>query len=526
MPRNLSHLKLHTEEAQNELASVAGFDLTGLLTSFADATGWIPRPAKTGPHQQFGEPASEDQPLLPLKRRVKLVCRDPMDGMLDMEHDAHLGASSEIEAWALLEQIDGLVQELRKTEQVIERQEAQMATSVGVSIRKDEGELLNERLAESLKRAVEQTGSDAAALYLLDESTSQLNMRCCDGLPTSALAKDPRELRGSLADLEALMGNAVLIEDTSLAKEWNCPENFAAAMCLPIGTPTMPQGTIWLWSNHLRDFEAHDIEIAKAAADKILVDIERSVLAEEVLKNRELDRQLESASLVQSARLPSQQQAVHPDYQIAGWTFQGHSLGGNFHNWSMNRHDHLCTAMCSAVSGGAAGSLVATSIQTVVEACWDSRHKPSQILRKANDLLWQVEDGDWRASLSYAKIHPESGSLEYALAGDIQMFLVGPRGARRLTGTSAYLAEQPDTSFHNETVYLEGGELLICASTHVLGGELYGGITQDALLQVAKTMYDEKVEDIVDHLARMLPARSEDNRCGFDRSLVILRRDF
>ena len=45
----------------------------------------------------------------------------------------------------------------------------------------------------------------------------------------------------------------------------------------------MPHGTLWLWSEHVRDFTAIDIDVAKAAADKILVDIERTVLADEVL---------------------------------------------------------------------------------------------------------------------------------------------------------------------------------------------------------------------------------------------------
>lgn len=523
MPRKLSHLKLHTEEAQNENLSNSGFDLPSLLTSFTHATGWVPRPLQGKPHQQFG--ATGEEVDLPLKRRVKLVPDEPMDGILDAEDMNGWNITSEDEAWALLEQIDGLVKDLKTTERVVERQEAQMATSVGVSIRKDEGELLTDRLRESLKRAVEQTGSDAAALYLLDDTTSQLKMRCCEGLPTAALSEEPRELRGSMADLEALMGNAVLVEDTRLAKDWNCPQDFAAAMCLPIGTPTMPQGTIWLWSNHLRDFESHDVEVAKSAADKILVDIERSVLAEEVLKNRQVDRELDSASLIQSARLPSNQ-PLHPDYEIAGWTFQGQSLGGNFHNWAMNRRGQVCATVGSALTSGAAGSLVATSIQTVIEACWDSRHKPSQILRKANDLLWQIEEGDWRASLSYLTIHPESGSLEYALIGDIQMLLISPRGARRLRGNPSYLAEQPDTSFHNESVMLEGGELLIVASGNTLGGEDTQGITQDTLLEVAQEMLEDKVEDIVDHLARQLPMENREEHQGFDRSLMVLRRVF
>ena len=49
----------------------------------------------------------------------------------------------------------------------------------------------------------------------------------------SSKPDDGYEFDRIIADLEALMGNAVLIENTKLAGEWNCPENFAAGLCLP-----------------------------------------------------------------------------------------------------------------------------------------------------------------------------------------------------------------------------------------------------------------------------------------------------
>ncbi|MEC8558316.1 MAG: SpoIIE family protein phosphatase [Planctomycetota bacterium] len=530
MPRkSSSHLKLHTEDSTarlaEELASMGKLDIQDLVSVFADATGWVPRPIQGTPHQR--ELAAEGV-VLPLRTRVELVCSDPIDGLLD----AGIGAgktghiTSETEAWALLEQVDALIQKLKEAETTIELQEAQLATSLGVSIRPEEAELLAERLKESLQRACEQTVSDAAAIYLLDDTTSELKMRAAIGLSSDALTQPPRQLRGALADLEALMGNAVLVENTKLAPEWNCPQDFAAALCLPIGSPTMPQGTIWLWSDHIRDFTSSDIEVARAASDKILVDIERSVLADEVLRTRATRRQIEEASMVQSSRLPSRQ-PLHHDYEISGWTFQGQALGGNFHTWTVNKNQEICVALGAAVSHGPSGSLIATSVQTVVETCWNARHKPSQVLRKANDILWDVEDGDWRSSLCYVQIHPESGAAEIALTGDTQAFILTAHGVRRLNGTPTPIAEQPDTRFYNEHVNLEGGELLILASADVLGGLERGGFSQDGLLEVVTEMQEESVEEIADHIARLLPMSGVDKQpLDSDRSLVVLRRRF
>ncbi len=528
MARKLpAHLKLHVD--QDVLAAGTAyshkFDLAQTLRAFTEATGWLPRPIGGTPHHPFNICRDSDTPLLPLRQRMQLISNEPMDGMLDADELPYLLGTSEEVAWALLEQIDGLIQAVELSEKTIRAQEAQLATALGVSIRPDESEALAGRLQESLHRAAELTCSDAAALYLLDDATSQLKMRSCWGMPTAALSKPPRDLRGSLADLEALMGNAVLLENTRLAPEWHCPENYAAALCVPIGSPTMPHGTLWLWSDHVRDFSTSDIDAAKAAGDKILVDIERSVLADEVLKTRGLNRQVESASLVQSSRLPSNQR-LHADYEIGGWTFQGQALGGNFHNWTVNRQGLICATVGAASSHGAAGALVATSLQTVVEACWNVNHKPSQVMRKANDMLWSAQDGDWLSSLCYVQVEPESGLTQLALAGNIQAFVVGSRGFRPLSGTSTPLALQPDTRFENQRLRLEAGELLLIASADVVGGIHRGGFSQDALLSIVRELHDDAVEDIADHIARLLPMLADDSAIEADRSLLILRRRF
>ncbi len=528
MARKLpAHLKLHVDNDRGAIASASSprvFDLAATLHAFSNATGWLPRSQGGTPHHPLEANPVRDEPVRPLQQRVQLVSSLPMDGLLDADDFDYFQGTSEAVAWALLEQIDALVQGLHAAERAIERQEAQLAMALGVSIRPDESEVLASKLAEALHRAAELTGSDAAALYLLDETTSELKMRSCWGMPTSALAKPARDLRGSLADLEALMGNAVLLENTALASEWNCPENYAAAMCVPIGSPTMPHGTLWLWSDHVRDFSPADIDAAKAAGDKILSDIERSVLADEVLKTRGLNRQFESASLVQSSRLPTAQ-PLHDDYEIGGWTYQGQALGGNFHTWTVNRKRQICAALGAAVKQGAAGALVATSVQTVVETCWNSNHKPSQILRKANDILWATEDGDWRSSLCYLQIHPESGSTQLSLAGSIQAFIVGARGFRLLGGNTTALAVQPDSQFDNQQLYLEAGELLVVASADVVGGMQRGGFSQDALLKIVRDMQDESVSDIADHLARLLPVLDPAS-CVADRSFMLVRRRF
>lgn len=519
-----THLRIHVESnhAQNASEAQQVFDIQRLMNDFTEATGWQPRALLTDRHRKASATNVKINKPVPIRQRVNLVNISPVDGMLDAEDLLAIPMTSENSAWALLESIDAMVQRLRDVEEVLQKQEAQLTKQVGVSVRGDDPNGLSERLQESLHRAVEMTCSDAAAIYLLDDSTSELKMRACWGMDTGALAKPARNLRGSLADLEALMGNAVLLENTRVAPEWNCPEEYAAALCVPIGSPTMPHGTLWLWSDHIRDFQATDIESAKAAADKILSDIERSVLADEVLKTRKLSRQVEQASLLQSTRLPSNQ-ALHDDYDLAGWTHQAAALGGHFHTWHYNTRGQICAAIGGAAVDGVAGSIVATCVQTVVEAFWNTVHRPIQVIRKANDLLWNAEDGDWRFSLCYLQLHADSGSLQLNLAGQLQAYLITNRGHRMVAGDAMQLGQQADANFTDSQIYLEAGEILVIASAGVTNPDK-GGFQQEQFLKLMRDMYDDPASEIADHIAQQLANSSGSEQ--LDRSLLVLRRRF
>lgn len=526
--RTPTHLKLVRAEdsvTDSSASAMEGFDLNRLLDAFAEATGWricknVIANEKRSHLRQFSDNSG---PRLSASDRMRLVPDCTLDGMLDVD-DSILMASQQA-AMSLLEQIDGLVQSLQDAEASIQAQEAQLATTIGLSIRAEESEMLAGRMQECLKRVTMQTVSDAAAVYLLDDNTSELKMRSCWGLSSSALAKPARPLRGALADLEALMGNAVLLENTAFAPEWNCPEKFQAALCLPIGTPHAPHGTLWLWSDHVRDFSTLDIEAAKAACDMILADIQRSVLTEEVLQSREINRSAESASLLQSSRLPSSE-PLHRDYEIAGWTFQGASLGGNFHAWTLNRFSEIIAVLGDAEAKGHAGALVSTTVQSVIEAVWNVRHEPKQSLRKINDLLWAIPDGDWRCSLSYLQLDSSTGHGLIGIAGTTQAYIVNARGYRILGSTETHLGEQPDTLFKTQQLQLEGGDMLVMASGDLVSGLLHGGFSQTALLDTIRQMQEEPVQEVVDHLARMLPMKVSQGQTDPDRSLVVLRKRF
>ncbi|MFO1063472.1 MAG: PP2C family serine/threonine-protein phosphatase [Pirellulales bacterium] len=526
--KQVPHLRVHRAEDDVELAAQSGNSehsaVRRLLSAFAEATGWEVR--ATDPHvtqehltAAFGWPDSD------LRKRVKLINSAPVDGLLDESDFFECTTTSEQSAWSLLESIHDMAARLRDCEAAVARQEAELAAGLSVTLPGDEAEdSLYQSIEEALQRAVIATGSDAAAVYLLDDSTSTLKMRACFGMPKSSLAKPPRMLRGALADLEALLGNAVLLENISVAPDWNSPEAYAAGLCVPIGSATMPHGTLWLWSDHIRDFSTVDIESAKDASDKILGDIERRVLSSEVLRVRSAVKQLDAAGFVQSSLLPDSQ-PLHADFDIGGFTTHADALGGSFHTWNITPQEQMIAAVGAAASQGVAGALVSARLHTVLDIYDGGKNNPSELLRRANDLMWGLDDADWRCSLGVVSINPANGAAQLACAGSIRAFIIGQRGYRLLSAHAPMLGLQPDSVFKSISLQLEPGDILMLAPESLLASEIQGGLTQETLLGLLLARHEEPLGELASEISQLLPL-SDERRVLADQSLILVRRRF
>ena len=110
--------------------------------------------------------------------------------------------------------------ELLATRHALWQREAELAAGVPLVLRRRRRDMppLGERLEAVLRGGAEAIGCQAAALYLLDPATTELKLRSSWGLPRKRLTDPARPLRGALADLEALLGHAVVLTDDRVAR--------------------------------------------------------------------------------------------------------------------------------------------------------------------------------------------------------------------------------------------------------------------------------------------------------------------
>jgi serine phosphatase RsbU (regulator of sigma subunit) len=511
-----AHLRLHVEERIDEQPTQSAAELTPLLRAFEQATGWQLRyePSPAG----LGEVWSTTIDGGAGQAAGRLVLAEPQTDKPEQS-----GPAAELhQARPLALAIGGLLSEVNRLRHALWQREAELAAGVPVAARPNEEPHLAERLESVLKGGVEAVGCQAAGLYLLDETTSELKLRASVGLPPERLLAPPRPLRGAMADLEALVGHAVVLEDTSLLPHWKCPENFPAAVCVPVSSPSIPLGTLWIYSDKLRDFSPEETNLIEIVAGRLAADLEREMLLAAGAEAKTRDKQFDAAARWLSDRLPSVAPLLD-HYDIAGWTRQADGLGGDFHDWSVLPDGRVALAVADAAGRQLEGALEAASLHAALKAHAGYRHDSAELLSRLNDTLMTASPGDQRASLAYALLDPDKGQLELALAGDCGAILVRAEDRCVITTDSPPLGQTAETSFLRDQSRLAAGDFLILVSGGVRRAIDAAGlrIGEAAIASLAGRHLRDTSAGVVARLRRLLEQHDE---LADDLSLLVLKR--
>lgn len=437
---------------------------------------------------------------------------------------AHKPALHRAAAAALASALSDVITELDQTRAALWRREAELAAGVPIAARPEEEQHLAQRLEAVLAGGAEAVGCCAAALYLLDDATSHLKLRACWNLPHEKLLEAPRPLKGSIADLEALVGHAVVIEDTSLLPHWHVPEDFPSAVCVPVSSPSTPLGTLWLFADEQRDFTSHETNLVEIVAGRIASDLERELLLSEGVQAKRVQLEWNGAVAWQQQRLPKLP-LIAEGWQAAGWTSQADGIGGDFYDWSMLDDGRLTLAVGDAHGAMLQAGLIATAAQAALRCHAAYKHEPQSLLERLNQTLWTSSTGDEFASFFYGLVDPISGELAFSLAGSTSLFLVQAGEPELITTGSLPLGAQPEAEFQTWQRKLQAGDVLLAMSEGVLQARDQGGLRlgEGAIMTLLRRASHLPAAELAQHIRDLVESHCP-KRLGMDRTVLVLKR--
>lgn len=464
-----SYLRIHRGNNPSSKKMIPSHDsMSGFWDAYSDVTGW-----------------RIDQRAI----RGDVVELIPTVGMETTERGISNGVSK-LAATRLAESANRLAEELQMNRAAMRRQEIELASRAPVMANDTDRSRIADRIEETLSELASACQCGAAAIYLLDEETQNLKARAVFGLPTSRLEQPPRPLRGSRADLEAMVREVVLIEDLDATDfdTWNCPEPYAAGICASISSQGIPIGTLWLFSETKKPFSNAESAAARFAASQIGLELEHlSYVGQSVTKDD--GEPLRDLAQWQYESLPIGS-VVAEGWRVDGLIESPNDWAIGWHVWDVLPDGTIMISLAEAVDRSVKGAMGATIARAALAAHTGYRHSPSQLIQRISDTLWQTSTAEQLMSLLYARVDPETGEGEVVSAGSINAMIANRYGFRPiLDGPSDPLNTNIDCHAVVKSFRLLQGETLM-AYTSALGcsGEIQAvlGSTLRQAMQVGE----------------------------------------
>jgi len=533
-------LKLYTEQppAAFDPCFEAGGSLVHLCKAFREATGWdLQYVSDSEPRTREHDPAGRKG----RRRRVSGKSRptrwstpvSPGNGTslghlrLDLPDAAARGemeAADPRVAQQLAASVAALLGELASARHALWLREAELAASVPVVPHPREQTQLAERLEAILRAGAEAVGLDAAGLYVLDEGTTQLKLRSCWGLPRERFEDPARPLRGAVADLEALLGHAVVLNDPALLRTWRSPEKFPTAVCLPVSSPTTLFGTVWFFSTTRRDLRERETGVLETVAGRVAAELEREVLLSEAWQTHRLKSQLAAAQRLHRNQLP----AVPPlaeQWQLAGGVFGREGLGGALFDWHTLPDGLLAFTAARTAGAPMEAALSSAGLRTALRAHARYHREPGPWLRQVNMTMWTGSAGDFRAEAFCGLAENTSGRIGFAAAGPVAGLHLRASGVERLVTEGPLLGAGAEAGYTSSGIVLARGEclaLFVGLEAVADQGQPLDGLSSE-LCRVLLDHRDLPAEQLVSGVAKWLDTRPSNEEAAQGAMLVVRR---
>lgn len=416
---------------------------------------------------------AEGQPDCPAKCPTDGVLATTNDGqlfgrrtLLDTQA-GHKSPDRQDAAQQLNAILDTLARRLERTESALRCREAQLAAAVPVIERPDETEHLARRLEALLRLAAQITQAEAAALYLLDDTTSQLKLRAVWNLAPTHFLQSARPLAGQFVDLEALLGHAVVLHRGEEMAGWRMPVSAESAVCLPVSTPSVPLGTLWVFAKQHRSFNDQQLELLEVVAGRIATELERHVLLRSAAEWSSQHRQLQSWADQYERQLPTQYPLLDRWHLAATHRRRTDALPRELYDWGV-----LPDGRAFLVVGGCPGptplaTARAMALRAAVHAHLAYVTCPARLLTSLNETLWEGSTGDWHASLLCAVMDDSCGEMIVAAAGELAAWISKGGATRRIALACPPLGVQQRLSVKARSIICSGPATLWVAGPSI-----------------------------------------------------------
>ena len=350
-------------------------------------------------------------------------------------------------------------------------------------------------LQELLQLLQKATPEHAAGIFLLDEEKGTIH-----GQVTALF---DRELTRGEGALKAAMRNTASFVISSMDGEaleaGELPGGYSQIV-VPFRASPRVRGALILRSDAENAYSGADGEALSEFASQASAAIENAVIHQKMLLegNGEVERDLVMAQEIMARLIPRTAPKI-PSFEAASVNIPAKLVGGDLLDYIVLPEDHYGFLVADASGKGIPSALLMTGFRALFRGLIQNDFNIRSVFRKANQQLAESTAIHQFVSAFYASLDAATGRLIYVNGGHVAPLLYRPGDSpRRLTVGGPVLGVLPKASFHEDSVVLRPGDVLVCYSDGLSEAENREGAVFDdpQILAVVEKRQHESAEAI------------------------------
>jgi len=279
---------------------------------------------------------------------------------------------------------------------------------------------LGETIQKALDLIVKFVGAEGGALFLFDENNFVLTCKASAG---------PVDIRGiSVHSGEGIVGQCVTENASRMVRDVSEDPNFDhtiddatgfrthSILCTPMTVNGHKLGAVELVNKRTDDglFSETDLLMLQTLASAAALAINNAHMAEELVEQERVSRELELATEMQRSLLPT---APADTYPISGINLPAYEMSGDFYDFFELGDGRIYFSLGDVSGKGMDAALLMSKTASLFRCLGKTIHEPGQLLATINRELCETAIHGMFVTMVCGLLNPRTGDIRLANTG-------------------------------------------------------------------------------------------------------------
>ncbi len=325
--------------------------------------------------------------------------------------------------------------------------------------------VMGETLANATQKILDYMDTEAVSIFLLDASQQHLTCVACAG---------PVSIEGlTIGATQGIVGRAVASGSVQMVRDTASDTDFSGAvdeitgfrtrsiLCAPLTLKSRSLGALEVINKRSGDglFSDDDKQLLQALAGMVSLAISNAQMAEALVEQERIRRELDLAREIQRSLLPADGDANFP---VCGLNYPASEVSGDFYDFFVLPDGHIVWGLGDVSGKGMNAAMLMAKTISLFRCLGKTMPDMAQLLTRLNDEIVETASHGMFVTMVAGVLDPSSGEVRFANAGHQPPLYRDIDGAyREIEAECPPLGILPEVCYVEQTLQLDAGRLFV-----------------------------------------------------------------